>query len=367
LWIAGGGTGGHVYPALAVVEALTPTPGPSPASRGGEIRWIGSRGGVEEELVRRAGIPFDAIPAGGLHGLGPLRAAQNGLKLLIGLGRAIGLARTFRPQVLLVTGGFVSVPAAMACWLRRIPIVVYLPDVEPGLAVKFVSRLATRVAVSVEDSKQFLPARKIVVTGYPTRAALARATRTAALRHFGLAPERKTLLVFGGSQGARSLNRALGAILETLLAHYQVIHLSGSTDAAEVRARYDALPEDLKPRYRRFEYLHEMELALAAADLVVSRSGASVLGEYPLLGLASILAPYPYAWRYQKVNADYLASRGAALRLNDADLARELLPAIERLMNDDEARGRMQAQARALAQPDAATRLADLLVQRTRA
>lgn len=367
MWIAGGGTGGHVYPALAVVEALAPTftPPMSPPRSGGDerggIRWIGSRGGVEEGLVARAGIPFDAIPAGGLHGLGPLRAARNALKLAAGIVRALVLARAFRPQVLLVTGGFVSVPAAIACWLRRTPIVAYLPDVEPGLAVKFVSRLARRVAVSVDDSKRYVPAHKVVVTGYPVRSALARLDRAEAVRRLGLSPDRKTLLVFGGSRGARSLNRALGSILEILLARYQVIHISGATDAQESRARRAALAEELQAHYHLFEYVHDMGLALAAADVVVSRAGASVLGEYPLFGLASILVPYPYAWRYQKVNADYLVSRGAAIRVNDEDLAGELLPAIERLMTDDAARAQMQSRARALARPEAAARLADLV------
>lgn len=364
MWIAGGGTGGHVYPALAVVEALASIPSPFPDKvRGGEVRWIGSRDGVEEDLVRRAGIAFDSIPAGGVHGLGPLRVALNGLKLLAGTIRSIGLARAYRPDVLLVTGGFVSVPAAAACWLRRTPIVVYLPDLEPGLAVKFVSRLATRVAVSVEDSKQYLPARKVIVTGYPTRPELARADRAQAVRQFGLDASLKTLLVFGGSKGARSLNRAVSGILEWLLERYQVIHISGSNDAAEMCARREGLSGASKARYHLFEYLHDdMGLALAAADLVVSRAGASVLGEYPLLGVASILAPYPYAWRYQKVNADYLASRGAAIRVDDdAMLATRLQPAIERLMSDDAARARMQAQARSLARPDAAAHLAKLL------
>jgi UDP-N-acetylglucosamine--N-acetylmuramyl-(pentapeptide) pyrophosphoryl-undecaprenol N-acetylglucosamine transferase len=328
------------------------------------VRWIGSRGGVEEELIRRTGIAFDAIPAGGVHGLGPLRVARNALKLLAGTIHSIELARAFKPDVLLVTGGFVSVPAALACWLRRTPIVVYLPDVEPGLAVKFVSRLATCVAVSVGDSKSYLPAGKVVVTGYPIRPELARVDRAQATRHFNLDPGVKRLLVFGGSKGARSLNRAVSSILEGLLERYQVIHISGSNDAAAMRARQKGLTQAMKARYHLFEYLHdEMGLALAAADLVVSRAGASILGEYPLLGIASILVPYPYAWRYQKVNADYLASRGAAIRMDDdATLADRLKPAIERLMNDDTARAQMQAQARALARPDAAASLAELLI-----
>ncbi len=313
--------------------------------------------------MARAGIPFDAIPSGGVHGLGPLRVAWNGLKLLAGVFQSLRLARAFRPQVVLVTGGFVSVPVALACWLRRTPIVVYLPDVEPGLAVKFVSRLARRIAVSVDDSMKYLPSKKTVVTGYPIRSALARLDRAEAVRRLGLSPTYKTLLVFGGSRGARSLNRAVGSTLDTLLARYQVIHISGATDAAETRARRDALTDQARSRYHLFEYLHdEMGLALAAADVVVSRSGASVLGELPLFRSASILVPYPHAWRYQKVNADYLVSRGAAIRLDDEDLADQLLPTIESLMEDDEARAQMQRQMRALARPDAASRLADVLV-----
>ncbi len=327
------------------------------------MRWIGGRGGVEQDLVARAGLAFDAIPAGGIHGLGSLRAGLNALKLLEGALGAYRLAQAFRPQALLATGGFVSVPAAIACWLRRTPIVVYLPDVEPGLAVKFVSRLATRVAVSVEDSRQFLPPHKVVVTGYPTRSELARADRAEAIRRLGLDPNRKTLLVFGGSRGAHSLNRAVGSILEWLLARYQVIHISGSGDAAETRARREALAGEARSHYHLFEYLHEdMGMALAAADMVVSRSGAATLGEFPLFGLASILVPYPHAWRYQKVNADYLAARGAAIRLNDADLAEGLQPAIERLLGDDEARATMRQRAKSLARPDAAARLANLLI-----
>jgi UDP-N-acetylglucosamine--N-acetylmuramyl-(pentapeptide) pyrophosphoryl-undecaprenol N-acetylglucosamine transferase len=239
---------------------------------------------------------------------------------------------------------------------------VYLPDVEPGLAVKFVSRLARQVAVSVEASEPYLPKGKMVVTGYPTRS-FEGATREAAIVHFKLDAERKTVLVFGGSRGARSLNRALGAILEPVLERWQVIHISGTLDAAEAGARREALPPPLRQRYHVYPYLHDdMGLAFAAADVVVSRSGASTLGEFPLFGLAAILVPYPYAWRYQKVNADYLVSRGAATRLNDEDLAAGLLPMLDRLLSDDAERMRMRTRARSLAQPDAAQRLAELMI-----
>jgi UDP-N-acetylglucosamine--N-acetylmuramyl-(pentapeptide) pyrophosphoryl-undecaprenol N-acetylglucosamine transferase len=340
-----------VYPALAIVERLSATP----------VTWIGGEGGVEQGLVERAKIPFSAIPAGGLHGVGLVRMARNTVKLMAGTWKAWRLIGQQRPQAMLTTGGFVSAPVAVACRLRRVPILLYLPDIEPGLAVKFVAKFATQIGVTTDESVRYFPARKTVVTGYPTRSGLAQADRLAAYRRFELIAGRKTLLVFGGSKGARSINRALGAVLEQLLAQYQVLHISGSTDAAEVLAQHAKLPAAVKPYYHVFEYVHDMGLALAAADLVVSRAGASILGEYPLFGLPAILIPYPYAWRYQKVNADYLVTRGAAVRLDDETLSATLLPTIEGLFHDEARLGAMSAAARSLAQPDPALALAQAL------
>jgi UDP-N-acetylglucosamine--N-acetylmuramyl-(pentapeptide) pyrophosphoryl-undecaprenol N-acetylglucosamine transferase len=356
-----------VYPALAVVERIRDQ-GSGIRDQDStfriphsEILWIGGQGGVEEALVKRAGIEFAAIPAGGLHGVALIKAVKNGLKLIAGTFQALRLIGRWRPEVLLTTGGFVSGPMAVACWLRRVPIVVYLPDIEPGRAVKFVAWFASKIAVTVDESRKYFPADKTIVTGYPTRAAFAQADRPTALRHFDLDPQRQTLLVFGGSKGARSINRALGQIAGRVLVDHQIIHITGSSDIDEVRGKREALPDELKSRYHVFEYVHEMGLAFAAADLVVSRAGASILGEYPLFGLPSILIPYPYAWRYQRVNAALLVARGAALQLDDATLNATLLPAIERLMNDEAQLETMRAAARALARPDPARAVASVL------
>jgi UDP-N-acetylglucosamine--N-acetylmuramyl-(pentapeptide) pyrophosphoryl-undecaprenol N-acetylglucosamine transferase len=272
----------------------------------------------------------------------------------------------FRPDALFLTGGYVSVPVALVTRLRRLPILVYLPDVEPGLAIKFLSRIATRVAVNVEASRRYLPPAKVVVSGYPLRRAFHQIEPPlgqTARAHFGIALEDKVLLVFGGSRGARTINRALAAILEPVLSMAQVIHISGRLDAEECRMRREALPAAARARYHLFDYLHEMELALAAADLVVARAGAGTLGEFPFFGLPAILVPYPYAWRYQKVNADYLAERGAAIRLNDGDLRERLWPTVQALFRDEMRLRQMSEAARALARPDAATRLANLLTE----
>jgi UDP-N-acetylglucosamine--N-acetylmuramyl-(pentapeptide) pyrophosphoryl-undecaprenol N-acetylglucosamine transferase len=293
--------------------------------------------------------------------VGIVRLVHNTLKLAAGTLKAWQLIGQHKPRAMLTTGGFVSAPVAVACWLRRVPILLYLPDIEPGLAVKFVAKFAAKIGVSAENSVKHFPARKVIVTGYPTRSDLAQVDRLNAYRMFELVDDRKTLLVFGGSKGARSINRAVEGVIEQLLAKYQVIHISGSTDAAEVQAQREALPAELKRYYHTFEYMHEIGLAFAAADLVVSRAGASILGEYPLFGLPSILIPYPYAWRYQKVNADYLVARGAAIRLDDETLNETLLPTIERLMSDEAQLRSLSSAVRSLARPDPALKLAQTL------
>jgi UDP-N-acetylglucosamine--N-acetylmuramyl-(pentapeptide) pyrophosphoryl-undecaprenol N-acetylglucosamine transferase len=360
LLISGGGTGGHVYPALAVVDSLSSH---QPAA----ICWIGSEGGVEQDLVKRAGLTFEAIPAGGLHGLAPWTAARNVVRLARGFARSLAFVTNWKPDVLFVTGGFVSVPVALACWLRRVPILVFLPDIEPAWAIKFLGRLATRITVTAEASRKFLPAHKITVTGYPLRRELivARGAKDRALVHFGLQASRKTILFAGGSKGAQSLNRAWSKILDKVLEHWQVIHISGTLDAGATQARREQMSDEQKSSYKLFPYLHsdEMGLALAAADLVVSRAGASTLGEYPLMGLPAILVPYPFAWRYQKVNADYLVEQGAAVRLDNDRLDQELLATLTSLLGDEGRLAEMQKHALGLARPDAADEIAAQLCE----
>ncbi len=234
---------------------------------------------MEADLVKRAGLPFRAIHGAGVHGVG-WRLPLNALDLLRGLAEALGLVRAYRPEVVFVTGGFITAPVAVAAWLNRVPVLVYLPDIEPGLAVRLIARLARRIAVTVDDSQQYFPqggrAGKVVVTGYPTRPGLEAVSRADARAALGLEAERPVLLVTGGSRGARSINRAVLKALPDWLKDYQVIHLSGQLDWQDVKQARAALPPEYMTRYHAYPFLHEMGQALAAADLVVSRAGAII-------------------------------------------------------------------------------------------
>jgi len=351
-----------VYPALAVAQALEVERERQPTGRV-DIVYIGGVGGIEEGLVRRAGVRFVGIPAGGVHGIAPTRALQNLAKLMRGFGAVYRLGRRTRPDALLVTGGYASVPVALAAWMLRVPILVYLPDIEPGLAVQFVARLAARVAVTVEEAGAHFAPRKVLVTGYPVRAEFQDLDRTAARAALGLAPDEPVLLVMGGSRGARSINQALDEVLEPVLGMAQVVHVSGALDWPWVSERREGLPPALQARYRAFSYLHEIGPALASADLALCRAGAMTLGELPFFALPAILVPYPHAWRYQRVNAEWLAERGAAIWLADERLPETFLPTVRRLLSDRPALLEMSRRIAALARPDAASRLGDELFE----
>lgn len=359
--IGAGGTGGHVYPALAAAEALVQHHSPL------SLTFAGS-GTLAADMVRESGLPFAdyrEIQGGPIAGVSLPQKLMSSLKLMAGTVQAVAMIRHHRPDVLLLTGGWGGLPTAVAARLCRVPVLIYLPDIEPGSTIKVLQRFAARIAITVPDSAQYFPTIETTVTGYPLREDFCGATRESGLTHFALDTARKTLFVFGGSRGARSINQALMAIVPQLVAGgMQIIHVSGSLDWPNVEAFRAGLSPEVAQHYHAYPYLHhEMGMAMAAADLVVCRSGASTLAELPYYNVPSILVPYPYAWQYQKVNADYLAARGAAICMEDKRLTDELLPTVQRLMEHPSELASMRAAAQAITPPNGALRLAEELVQ----
>lgn len=340
-----------MYPALAVLQALS--------NRADSVLWVGGEGGMEGDLVTREQVPFQAIPAAGVHGVSIKSLPGNIIRLVRGYFASRRLLRQFNPDVLFFTGGYVAVPMALAGIKRQS--LLYVPDIEPGLALKTIARYSDHIALTAETSRSYFPKKQCTVTGYPTRQDLSRWSRDAGREFLKIKSTKPVLLVFGGSKGARSINLTVTSQIESLLDIAEVVHISGNLDWSMVQDARSRLSEEQQSQYHIFPYLHEMGAALSAADLVISRAGASTLGEYPQFGLPAILIPYPYAWRYQKVNADHLASHGAAVILENDQLPESLVNLARDLLSDSEKLEKMRMAVKELEIKDSAHNIAELL------
>lgn len=356
LLLGGGGSGGHVFPAIAVAEAMR-----GMLREELQLLLVGTAGGVEAAIAQEAGISFAAVSSRRVRGRHPLSQIWSTVTIVQGIGEALQTMHRFRPNAVLVTGGYVSVPVGVAAWLLRRPLVLFLPDIEPGWAARLLARLATRICTTDARSIDRLPVRKSLATGYPLRPVFKEIDRPMARAHFQLNGG-PAVLITGAVQGARSLNRAVEAHLEAWLEAVQLIHVSGPDDEMRLHERRRALPPELQRRYHLFGYLgDELPMAMAACDLAVARAGASVLGELPAAGLPAVLVPLPAAGVHQRRNAEVLEQAGAAVILDDAKVERELLPTARALVQDPDRLAAMRHAARAKARSDAAERIAEVL------
>jgi undecaprenyldiphospho-muramoylpentapeptide beta-N-acetylglucosaminyltransferase len=355
LLICAGMTGGGVYPALAVLQTM--------GDKAQNVLWIGSDNQMDAELLSKMNFDFKSIPAAGLHGVGLSKLPGNLYQLARGYMKARQLIHQFKPDVIFYTGGFISFPVSLAS--RGIPSVVFIPDIEPGAALNFLIKRGNLIATVTEDTRKFIPEKKrIEVTGYPIRTDVIEWTRENGRKELNLKNNLPVLLVFGGSKGARSINQALYPLLDELLKSMQIIHISGEENWEETSQMKTNLPQILSANYHAFPFLHsQMGAALASADLVVCRAGASTLGELPFFGLPAILIPYPHAWRYQHTNAEYLVNHGGACLLEDKDLKTELLPTLMSLIHNQSILTNMRKSMHALACPKAAQRISRLLYE----
>lgn len=351
--LAAGGTAGHVYPALATLEALQAAGEPV------EARFLGPDDRGERALVRGRGIPFETVPAAALRDRSALALARGLARTALGVAPALRALRRFRPDVVLSTGGYGSFPPSVAARLLRLPLVVFVPDVEPGVAVRAEARLATRVATATEAALAALPAGRGVVSGYPVRDdfAVSRADARAAL---GWEADEPVLLVAGATQGARAINEAIWRALPRLCEAARVAHLTGKAAITDAMAARSALPEPLHGRYRPDAFRADLPAMMAAADLAVMRAGASVLGELPAAGLPALLVPGAFAGGHQRRNARWLEERGAAAVVEEDELD-GIEERILGLLRDGRARGDMAAAARAAGDREGAARLAAIL------
>jgi len=357
LAIAGGGTGGHIFPALAIAAQLKKT---MPEI---ELLYLGMKGGLEEKLASTAELPFHPIPAR------PLRRSLSPANLLIpftlwkGKRTAAGILNRHGVDALLGTGGYVSVPALYGARRRGAKIFLQEQNSYPGLATRLFARHAQVVFLAYSRAQKFLPSiARVMSVGNPLRQNFALASRAEGLNFFGLDCARKTLLIFGGAQGAEALNRKVRDSLPRLrqLGHLQIIWQAGRANFAH----YQQIFQTSGVAGRILEFIDRMELALAAADLAFCRAGALSLSELAVCGLPAVLVPYPHAAEdHQYHNARAFEERGAAVVIRQSELDRFDLPEfVEQLFADEQRLKKMSEAAKTLGDAQASQKIADKII-----
>lgn len=361
--VTGGGTGGHIYPAMAVAKALMER------FNDMEVLYVGTREGMEARLVPDNGLNFKGIAGKGL----PRRLSIDTLRTagtnLVALWETKKLLKEFRPDLVVGTGGYVSGPVVLTSALFGIPTLLHEQNALPGMTNKLLSKVVKNVMVTFPESAGYFPSKeKIKVVGLPVRAEIGQIDRKTGAAHFGLDPEKKTLLITGGSRGALSINKAVIYLLTKLEEHpaIQMIWAIGS-------ATYDTIVGELEARgidwrraqWRIIEYIKDMPEALACSDLCICRAGATTLAELSAAGKASILIPYPYAAEnHQEFNARAFEDKGAALVLLDKELEGALLwEHVQKLIFNGFKLEEMSVRAREVFNPGALDRIVNLCLQ----
>jgi UDP-N-acetylglucosamine--N-acetylmuramyl-(pentapeptide) pyrophosphoryl-undecaprenol N-acetylglucosamine transferase len=368
--VTGGGTGGHTYPALTTIHELRARFAETGIHA--QFLWVGVASGLEAKICRQEHIPFKAITTGKLRrSPTPRELARNvadAFRIPLGVLQAFGIVLRTRPDVVLSTGGYVCVPIGVAAWVLRRPLVMHEQTATVGLANRILARLATRVLLSHESSIEHLPARarrRAVVTGNPIRPEVLAGDRTRGLAGYGQDAQSPLVLVTGGATGALQVNDLVAAILPDVLPYCYLLHQSGEYGFARAREAAAALPGPLALRYRVVDYIHdELPDVLAAADVVICRSGASTTAELTGLGKAAILIPLvPTSGDEQRRTARHLAAEGAARMLTGSDATPERLrDELLELLKNPEERSAMAARAREHGRPDAASRVAQEII-----
>lgn len=354
--IAGGGTGGHLFPGIAVAEEFR-------ARREDvEVIFIGTENGLEARVIPREGYPIKLLKSEGVLGKSFLKQVWALFRALMAVLSSMRFFKESRPDIVIGTGGYVSVGPVIAARLLKIPILLMEQNIVPGFANRMLSRIADMIAVTYHESVAYFGRGKAVRAGNPVRSSVLKGDRESSMDLFSLDPERITVLVLGGSSGARKINETMSGALEGLLSvrdGIQFLHQTGQHDLERVRNAYRSMGF----RAMAVPFIHQMAEAYAVADIVISRAGATTLAELTALGKPMLLIPYPHAAGHQEYNARKVVEVGGAKLLRE----RELTPAVmaenlRDLYGSEELRGEMRRHSRTLGRKDAASRVVDLAV-----
>lgn len=358
--LSGGGTGGHIYPALALKNEIAQR---NPKAR---FLYIGSEKGLEKDIVAQSDLPFRSVSVSGFRRKLSWENVKTVIRFIKAVRRSKALIRDFKPDVVVGTGGFVCGPVVYAASRLKVPTMIHEQNVVPGLTNAFLSRYVNCVAVSFSGSVAHFPKNKTVLTGNPRATEVVRADARKGRLSLELPENKKIVLIVGGSRGARPINDAFMEMVTHVANDSQVhyVYVTGE-------AHYESIVDRLKPRLNEMEalsvypFLYNMPEVLAATDLIVNRAGASFLAEITALGIPSILIPSPYVTNnHQEKNARWLEEKGAAAVLLENELnGVRLKEQIDRIVRDEAFHAKMQTSSRALGRPDAAKAMGEELMR----
>ena len=356
--LSGGGTAGHINPALALAEVLR--------ERGCDVEYAGTPQGVEARLVPQAGIPFTGFEASGFNRTRPITIAKGVAKIMRSTKEAKRWFKRIKPDAVVGFGGYVSIPVARAAFALGIPVIVHEQNSVMGMANKYLAKRAQAVCLTYEHSASSVADKsKIRLTGNPVRSSVIKASREAGRAMFDMAEGDFMLLVFGGSLGARHINEAVVSMKDELLARpgLHVVHITGPKELDRVLEQLDLTSEEQK-RWHVLGYQDRMGENLAAADAIISRAGATSLAEISALAIPALLVPYPHATEdHQTTNAEAYVAAGCAYMMPDAELAGEAFrQKVRTLLDDADVRTSMVRAAKAQKTADAAAILADVVL-----
>jgi len=356
--VSGGGTGGHIYPAIALIHEI------QRQEPDASFMYIGTANGLEKDIVEREHIPFHALNITGFKRKLSFGNVMTVMRFLKGISKSKRLIHTFMPDVVIGTGGYVCGPVVYAATKLQVPTIVHEQNSVPGLTNKFLSRYVDRVALSMKEAESSFNKGQLVLTGNPRASEILDGDGASGLQSVGLLPKKKTVLIFGGSRGARPINEAILELLTQFVEKdYQILYVTGQAHHEQVMEEIHRIgkPSNLSVQ----PFLHNMKDVLAGVDLVVSRAGATTLAEVTAIGLPTILIPSPYVTNnHQEKNARALEQHGASVVIMESDLNAEvLLGKIDAIMSDTSRRTQMREQALELGMPDAAHNLYKLILE----
>lgn len=364
--LTGGGTGGHIFPLIAVAKKLKEI-----EKLDTEFLFVGSSGKLEKETMTAEGIPCKFIASGKMRRYFSFLNFLDFFKVPIGIIKSLWILLVFMPDAVFSKGGHASLPVTLAAWIYRIPVLIHESDAIPGVANRIAEKFSKRVAISYPLARNYFPVSKVVLTGNPIREGILSGNLADARKRFGLTDSKPTILIMGGSQGSQLINKAIIQILPDLIQHTQIIHQTGEENLEEVSQM--AAQQGIKvgrDGYLAFSFLQAEETrdALVAADLVISRAGANSIAEIAATRKPAILIPLASAANdHQRMNAFELAKIGGAMVLEEKNLTKSMmLSDIKKLLADKELQSSMSSKIGVFYHPDAAEKIADGIIELTR-